>query len=1004
MRTGTKLALSLAAFLAASAAAASAAAVPVPDDSTPFFSTLGTRDGLPNASVSGIAQDSQGFLWFGTQGGLARYDGFSFKLFAHAPFDAGSLPHDLVQTIYLDGGVLWAGTYGGLARLDLATERFVNYANDAARGDSLSNDVVTCIARDAKGLLWVGTLSGLNLLDESTGRFTRLRHSAADPRSLPSDVVRALKVDREGRLWVGTSGGGLALCDSASRSFRAYRNPGLSDFVMAIDEDPAGRLWVATWYGGLSLFDPGAGTFENHPTADERAYSLCASEEGTVYVGTWGGGLFEYDVASGTFARRRASASPGSLANDVVYSMLRDSSGELWIGTNGGGVSKLGGGRRGFETISSSPAGMPSGKVYAVLLDSRGYLWVGVYNEGLARRDPSGAWRRYRREAGKPGSLPNDIVNFIREDSSGGIWAGTNDGLARYDRASDSFSSLRPMAGKAGSLSSEVIYAMADAPGGGAWIGTFRSGLDFWADTRPGASGFSHFAHDGADDSSLSDNLVTALAYDGLGRLWVGTNKGLNRLENGRFARYFYNPAKPGGVSSDSIRTIFLDSRKILWIGTAGGGLMRYEPETDSFVSYTTRDGLPSNTALRVLEDPSEDLWVATQAGLAVYDRGSGRFHGLSLYGEYRSAEFFSGAFRAPDGSLYFGALDRLYHFDSSRYAFNDHRPPVAFSSIAPKGRPAIGAVAASRLRRLELGWRGNSASFEFVALDFHDPGRNRYSYRLEGFDESWSPPGPGHSATYTNLPGGRYVFRVRASNNDGLWNEEGLALPVAVGYSPWTSPLALILYAALLALGGYSISFFSSRASLQAARDEADTLLAKLVETSATMESAAIVDPLTGLPNRLKLQEHLDLAFERAVRMKLDLAVIMVDVDHLKAYNDRYGRAAGDESLRLVADALAGCVHRSSDLVGRFGGEEFLFILEETGLEGAMKEGEEARRAVESLAIPRSDSRPDPVLTVSVGCASVQPEDGHSPAFLVEAAEKALMAAKQRGRNRTSD
>jgi diguanylate cyclase (GGDEF)-like protein len=978
---------------------------------TPTFTTLGTRDGLPNASVSGIAEDAQGFLWFGTQGGLARYDGYSFKLFGHVPFDSASLPHDLVQTLYLDGDLLWAGTYGGLGRLDLQTEGFVTYANDPAKPDSLSNDVVTSIARDARGSLWVGTLSGLNRLDEKTGRFVRFRHEEGRRGSLPCDIVRAIRVDREGRLWVGTSGGGLALFDYAREDFRSYRKAGdslLSDYVMAIDEDPSGRLWLGTWYGGLSLFDPASGLFENHPSPDERVYSLCASVEGKVYVGTWGGGLFEYDIASGRFARFRSGTSSGSLSNDVVYSMMRDSSGELWIGTNGGGVSRLGTAGRSFESIPAGEGSLPPGKIYSVLIDRLGYLWVSVYNEGLARRDPvTGLWKRYRHRAGARGSLPNDIVNFLREDARGELWAGTNDGLARYDRGSDSFSALKPKPGDPNSLSSEIVFAMLDDPEGGAWIGTFHSGLDHLAGGGSVPS-FDHFAYDPGQATSLSDNLVTALAYDAAGRLWVGTNRGLNRLETGggkpRFVRYIYDAAKPGGVSSDSIKTLFLDSRKVLWVGSAGGGLMRYEPETDSFVNYTRRDGLPSNGILRILEDASGKLWISTQAGIAVYDRSEGRFRHLSLINELRSAEFFSGAFGAADGSLYFGALDKLYRFDPGNYGFNDHKPPVAISSIAARGMPTLGAAAASRLKRLDLSWRQNSVVFDFAALDYRDPERNRYSYRLEGFDAEWSPIGPEHRATYTNLPGGHFIFRVRASNNDGLWNQEGLALPVKVGFAPWSSPWALILYAILLGGGGYFLASLHGRDSLRQARTEADSLLLKLIETSATIESAATIDALTGLPNRIKLQEHLDLAYARAVLMKLELAVVMVDIDHFKPYNDRHGRAAGEVCLRLVADALRGIVKRSSDLVGRYGGEEFLFILEETDIEGALAEGEAARQAVENLGIAREDSRPGPVVTVSVGCAALHPGAGHSPSYLVEAAEKALMASKQRGRNRTSD
>ena len=1010
---------------AASVLLASAASA----DTTPLFSRVGTRDGLPNASVSGIAQDKLGFLWFGTQGGLARYDGHSFKLFGHVPFDSGSLPHDLVQTLYFDGNALWVGTYGGLARLDLTTERFTSWANDPERDDSLSNDVVTCITRDLRGELWVGTLSGLNRLDEETGRFRRFRHDYAESGSLPADVVRALKVDAEGRLWVGTAGGGLALYDYGKRNFRAYRKGGegsiSSDHVMALEIDPAGRFWVGTWFGGLSLFDPATGRFQNHPTADDRVYSLCSGEDGVVYVGTWGGGLLEYDPATGTFSRSRASPSSGSLSHDVVYSMLRDGAGDLWIGTNGGGVCRLDSGGSGFEAIFAVPGGMPPGKVYSILVDRLGFLWVGVYNEGIARRDPAtGAWRRYRREAGNPRSLPNDIVNFLREDARGDVWVGTNDGLARYDRAGDSFTVFRPAPGRQDSLSSEIVYAMADAPGGGAWIGTYYSGLEFMADRRSPAPGsFRHLAHDGADGASLSDNLVNALCYDGLGRLWVGTNRGLDRLDtapgagagNGRFVRYLYDPARTGGVSSNSIRTMILDSRKVLWIGSAGGGLMRHEPETDSFVSYTKRDGLPGNNVMGLLEGLDGDIWVATTAGLAVFDRVNGRFRSLSMKGALRGSEFFQGAFRAPDGSLYFGALDRVYRFDPGQYGFNDRRPAVVISSIQAKGRTAIGAAAASMLKRLDLPWRANSVTIEFAALDYHDSSRNLYSYRLEGFDTGWSPAGTGQAATYTNLPGGRFVFHVRASNNDGLWNEEGLSLPIKVGFAPFASPLAFVLYALLLAGGGFAFAYFLSLPLVRSSQKEADSLLAKLVDSSASMDSVVNTDALTGLPNRWKLNAQVEIAFARAIRMNLDLAVLLVDIDNFKQYNDRFGKAAGDDCLRRVADALVAGARRPSDLVGRFGGEEFLVVLADAGIKEALAEGESLRAAVEGLGIPdgRGQSRGDSsdgggsppisVITVSVGCASIQPEAGQTPGFLFEAAERALFVAKQGGRNRTS-
>jgi diguanylate cyclase (GGDEF)-like protein len=987
---------------------------------SPIFSSIGARDGLPNASVAGIAQDAQGFIWLGTRGGLVRYDGHAFKLFTHEPFDRESLVNDDVQALCVDGDAVWAGTCGGLARLDLKTERFASYSHDPSRKDSLSDDVVTSIARDGRGSLWVGTLAGLNRFDEARGGFRRFLHDPADPASLPSDRVTALKADREGRLWVGCLGGGLARFDREREGFVGYRRSaarGASpardlppDDVTAIDQDPSGRIWIGSASGGLSLFDPSTGRFENHPVADEGVGSVCAAEEGSDYVGTWGGGLFEYSVASGRFARYRAAGAPGSLSDDVVRSLFRDDAGELWIGTGGGGLCKLSPARRGCEAVAASEGGMPPGDLLAVLVDGRGRLWVGLRGGGVARRDPlTGAWRRYRREAASSRSLPGDIVSFLREDGRGDLWAGTDGGLARYDASADRFVGAARAGEVPGILSSTALRAMAEDPAGGAWLGTFRSGLVYW-DRASGRT--LSFRHEKGREDSLSDDAVTALGRDASGRLWVGTNGGLDRLEASptaaRFVAYRYDPSKPRGLSSDSIRTIFLDSRKVLWIGTAGGGLMRYEPETDSFASYTDRDGLPGNVVQSVLEDGAGNLWIATQAGLARYDRAEGRFRPLSIEGEAGCAEFSPGAFAASDGSLYFGSVDRLFRFDPASFEFNDHRPPVVLSSVSAKGRPPLGAASLSALGLLDLSRREGSVSFEFAALDYRNPGRNLYSYRLEGFDADWSPPGTGHSAAYTRLPGGEYVFRVKGSNCDGLWNEEGLALRLRVRRAPWASPWAFALYALLFTGGGYALARRSLRASLSAVRAEAERLRAKLVAASASVESAAIVDSLTGLPNRRKIEEHLELALSRAARNKLDIALLMVDIDNFKAYNDQFGKAAGDECLRRVAEAISACVRRSSDVVARYGGEEFLVALEETALEGALSEAEAVRRAVEALGIPRDGGRADlPAtsgsVTVSVGCVSLQPDSGCSPKTLIAGAEKALMAAKMLGRNRIS-
>ncbi len=970
-----------------------------------LFSVLGTRDGLSNSSVSSIVQDRRGFIWFGTQGGLDRYDGYSFKTFDNIPFDPRTLSNDVVQTLYLDGDVLWVGTYGGLNRLDLETERFTVYKNDPCRADSLSDNTVLAVSRDRRGRLWVGTLDGLDRLDEKTGTFVHYDGRPGDPRSLQSNTIRALKLDRAGRLWIGTAGGGLSRYDEERDCFATFRRDPrdpkslLSDYVMSIDVDSGGSLWLGTWNGGISRFDPDGRSFENHPTPDGRIYTVSATETGVIFAGSWGGGLFEYDEASGRFFIYRADREPGSLSNDMVCSICGDDSGELWLGTNGGGVDGLCRAQRNYRAMVADERGdsfLP-GKVDVVRIDRSGALWVGVYNAGLARRDAqTGRWTQYRHDPADPRSLPNDIVTFAFQDSRGRLWFGTDGGLARFDGARGDFSVIRHD-GSSDGLSSEIVCAM-DENANGYWIGTYSGGLDF-LNAKTGR--FRHFAHDPRQPSSLSDNLVYCIQHDAKGRLWVGTNHGLDRLEGSSFVRYYYDPSKVSGISDDSIRTMFCDSRGVLWIGTASGGLMRYESETDSFVTYTAKDGLPSDSVVRILEDNDGNLWIATPRGLALYDRAGGVFRGLTVFDDLRNREFFEGAFAAPDGSLYFGALDILYHFPTGRYEYNTHRPPVVLTRIEVDNLPAVLPSAAPMLKRLDLGYRDNTVRFEFAALDFHEPERNRYAYRLEGFDRGWIQAGARHSATYTNLPGGNYTFRVRASNNDGLWNEEGLALSLHVATAPWRSPWATALYLVLLAAATALIVSRYLAIRLRAGSAELAEVKKSLASAEEKIELLSVIDPLTRITNRRRLDEALEQAFAHASRGKESLAVIMIDVDFFKAYNDRYGRRAGDECLRRIAGCMTASLERATDIAARYGGEEFLVLLPNTGIEGALIVAERIRLSVEKIAMAHGESRAAPVVTVSAGCAALRPETGVNAAALVAAADRALFAAKEGGRNR---
>jgi signal transduction histidine kinase/ligand-binding sensor domain-containing protein/CheY-like chemotaxis protein len=778
------------------------------------FDALTISDGLISGSVSGIVQDSAGFVWLSTQAGLNRYDGYDMLSFVNDPFDSNSLSNNLIQSTFLDDdGTLWLGTYGGLDHFDPRTETFTSYRNESENPDSLSNNVVVAINRDADGALWVGTLDGLNRLDEETGTFTR--YGVGDDQ-LPSKVVRDIHLDREGTLWVGTYGG-LSRYDPHTDSFETWGadvdNPAAlpSAFVMEIIDDPTDpkRLWVGTWGGGVSLFHREQGVIDTIELEGDEVYKLLLDSRNTMWVGTWGSGLHIVDPEERTVVQSIA-AQPrirDALSHDVVYSLFEDASGIVWIGTNGGGVNLYVPWKNRFVTHQHDPEATNSiaaGKVTGIHVDPDGTEWYGVYGGGLQRRDPeSNTFASYRHDPDDPYSLSNDIVNVVTRTSDGTLWVGTNQGLNRYVPERDGFE--RYLAdGTPDSLPEDVIFEIYEDADGMLWLGTNTQGIVAF-DRRAGT--FQAFSHSSAQPDSLSDNLVRVAREDRHGNLWVGTNRGLNRFDRstGTFTRYYHDSNDPASLSSDNIRDIHVDRDGGLWIATGGGGVNRYLEESDSFEYISTRDGLPSNHLQLILESPSGELWIGTRAGVAIYNRDNGTIRTLDKTDGLVGSEMTVGAFITSNGRMFLGSADGVTVIDVQFEEEFDVEPPIVLTSLFIPGRN----IPDSDLSTIEqdgivLEPGDSYVSFTFAALDYSDPDENTYAYRLTGFDEEWISAGQRNFGSYTNLNPGTYELQVIGAGSRGNWNRQGLSIPVEVQPPFWATSSAYVVYV-LLGLGALS-------------------------------------------------------------------------------------------------------------------------------------------------------------------------------------------------------
>ncbi len=812
------------------------------------FERLSVEDGLSHSSVWTIYQDSVGFLWLGTQEGLNRFDGYGFKVYRHDPADPDSISESEVLAILEDRrGDLWIGTRGGgLNRFIQAEERFERFRHDPADPESLSHDVVEALLEDSGGNLWVGTGGGLNRFDPAAGhatRFSHFRHDPQDPGSLSGNAVWKLYQDRQGDLWVGTDSGLSRLpagtADTGTGFVRYRHDPrdpaSLShDSVGPMVEDTDGRLWIGT-SAGLDRLDRETGAFEHfrHRPGDDSSLGpgtvgfLHLDRSGTLWIGGHPGGLSRLAPGSKVppeggkrkiFLRDRHDPDdPSSLSSNSVYSILEDRTGIFWLATRDG-VSRYHPARERFITYSRSgrePA-LPSSGVRAIHQDRSGDLWLGTHDGGLVRldREQGSIAASYRAEAG---GLNHDTVSALWEDRSGAsprrgasgtLWIGTWGGLSRLEGGR--LTHFRHDPEDPESLGHDIVLSLGQDADGRLWVGTYQ-GLNR---LDPGAGGAFFRYPDPSDPASPGAETIQVIYQGESLDLWFGSLAGgLYRLgQDWHFERLGHDPDDPGSLGSNKIAAVFEDSWGRLWVGTHGSGLARLDDRTSRrFVTYRRADGLPSDTVLGILEDRSGDLWLATNGGLSRFDPKAGTFQSFDAGDGLQGNVFFVGScLEGAGGEMFFGGIRGLNAFFPEQIGRDPHRPPVMvtgfqlFNQAVPLRRidpdsPLVRSI--TDTEEIVLSHRQYVFSLEFAALHYASPRKNRYAYRLEGFDRDWiATPATKRFAQYSNLKPGRYRFRVKASNGDGLWNEEGAALRIVVRPPPWKTWWAYALYILALA------------------------------------------------------------------------------------------------------------------------------------------------------------------------------------------------------------
>jgi signal transduction histidine kinase/ligand-binding sensor domain-containing protein/DNA-binding response OmpR family regulator len=805
------------------------------------FSHLDFNQGLSNNQVNCIYKDARGFMWFGTMSGLNRYDGYVFKTFLHSIKDTQSINDNYVSKVLAGPDEkLWIQGRVGFTIYDPSTERFDRQVEKYLANRGLPRSGLNDIVQTGKGYWFVYPDSGLFNIENN-----KVIASLLPGKSLLPYTIAHVKKDPKNNLWI------------------VYIN----GIIEKIDAGTKKTAWRSTV---LQQIQESSKTF----------YKLFIDAEGDLWIYSGGAfnGMYLLKVSDHSLQQIAKEEGRAILSSNIVVGIAEDNKGLLWISTDHGGINILNKKNMTVQVLLNKPGdenSLAQNSVTALYKDDLGIMWVGTYKQGINYyHEGVIKFPLYRHREADATSLPYNDVNRFVEDAKGNIWIGTNGGgLIYFDRTNHTFKQFRHNAANDNSLTNDVIVSLCIDHNNILWIGTYFGGLDSYDGKT-----FTHHRHQANDTTSLADNRVWEIYEDAANNLWIGTlDAGLEKYDRNTNRFIHYKPLAPYSVhmgyiaaitedkqgnlwvgtsygcdvrdkntgifkqllsretnlSNDNIISIYNDSRGITWVGTRDG-LNIYNPATNRFQVFRKEDGLPDNSILNIVEDKAQQIWISTTNGISrISYNGPGK-DGISIscinydrLDGLQGKEFNeNAAYVTRSGEIIFGGANGFNLFNPAKLQTNTHVPPVVLTGLQvfnqdieagkTTGRRVILKKAITETPAITLRYDENIFSLEFSSLSYINTQKNKYAYKLKGFNDNWLfTDGNSRKVTYTNLDPGKYTFYVKASNDDGVWNEKGIALEIIILPPFWKTPAAYALYL-LAALG---ILFFARRMVIQRAR-----------------------------------------------------------------------------------------------------------------------------------------------------------------------------------------
>ncbi len=771
---------------------------------------LSIDEGLSQSWVRCIHQDAKGFLWIGTQDGLNRYDGYDFRIYRHELYDTTSIGENTINSISEDpAGNLWIGTESGLSKYDRELGVFININHDPSDPESISSGPVYQTLVDSTGAVWVKTPRFLEKLDTEKGKVEHYDIFSVDPFSPPIDYIFPMIQDHCGRIWTGTNEG-VYLFDPVSNQYHRFLHEPASpaslagDYIFSILEDQNNQLWIGT-ADCLNRFNPEDSTFQRFyisPGNNEEILiqGLYNDPTGKFWIGT-SLGVFFFDETDGKFTYFESMIDRARIGGYFSFStFIKDRSEIIWAGGSLGlfKCDKKGKKFNLYRNQSPNDPDFSSNGITAILEGQDGLIWLGTWGAGLLLYDRTrnAVVRCFKENQNERSRISDNIISSITRDSEGTIWVGTEKGVNIYREDHGRFILFSEYADTPGSEEFDRMYVnhIYEDRSGILWFATSEGWISF--NKRTGES--VKFIHNPGNLNSLSNDFVYYTHQDRDSIFWIGTRKGLNRYDPGNHTFTSYKNEKigiPDGISNNYVYYIHEGEDGYLWIGT-GSGLNRFDRQTEQFTIYTEKSGLPNDLIYAILEDNNGNLWISTNRGLVKFNTESEEIHTFDTSDGIQSLEFNIGAYyKSNDGEFFFGGMEGFNSFYPDSIQINPYPPSVVITSIEYLSTNGWEEIPVERETIVIKTRETNMFAVEFAALEFTNPQKNQYQFYLEGLEDTWQPQTTDRRAVYSNLDGGKYVFRVKGTNDDLVWNEEETILQITIISAFWNSRVAYGLY-----------------------------------------------------------------------------------------------------------------------------------------------------------------------------------------------------------------